>query len=120
MPRNELDAILSADRMNESIPASEVCEIIKCASECGVSQVKLGSLEISFFDRTKKETIIYPDLPLGDLASQEKDTKRTLLEESARIREEELATLSLTDPQRYEELLLQGELEGGTENESQD
>lgn len=122
MPRNELDAILAADRMETSqLSAKDVCSILSTAKKFGVQSLEFSSLKVVFHPTTveKKITVESPQ-EKQILAEVDREVhEANLANETSRLRQEEIANLLVTDPAKYEELLIQGEL-GGSEEEDDD
>lgn len=120
MPRNDLDAILSRDRMEESqLSAKDVCRIVQTAKEMGVVSLEFLSLRVRFGSPKDKQILGHQsptaDKPIPDASNLAALQESNLLDESLRIREEELASLAVTDPDKYEDLIIEGDLENGAE-----
>jgi len=98
---------------------SELKKLIELCGDRGVSELQLGDLKIVFGRQTK-------DSPLTPTVVQTKATevqtqqieKEALVEESKNLDEDDLALMQIEDPVRYEQMLIEGELEDdGTESE---
>lgn len=126
MPRNELDDILSRDRMESAqLTAKDVCTIIKTAKEMGVSSLAFLSLKVTFGDGTGISThSMKPprEIPIPESSKrlQGQELERMLLDETKRLKDEQLSTLPILDPEKYEELMIEGDLSGGTEEKETD
>jgi len=99
----------------KTLNSQEICSIIK---ECGahnVSYFRLDKLEIEFYieGREKPTPEVSEPTPVQDIATKDSIIKceEDYTEDiSMELKAEELASLHLTDPSKYEELLANPEL----------
>lgn len=99
------------------LKAKEICDIIKVASKAGVLKLDLAGIKLEF---GKNRNDVPPPPPSN--ASQvvpatpeqiESISDEANVDAQLSQAEDDLAELLLTDPEKYEELLADGELEDG-------
>lgn len=119
MARNELDAILAEDRMDSfTFTSKEVREILATAKRCGVIKLTLGPMSVEFKDAPVPDKQIPSAAPAekqipvteAQRLQQTKEQEAALKNAAVSTREAELAQMAILDPERYEALLLQGDL----------
>ena len=105
--------------MTSELSVNEICDIIQKCSDCGVSELKLGGLEVRFknelpSDTSRKEITEIPVTIEEHSQGPEKETptmSQELLEEmEADIKQSQLEFMLVEDPAQFEELLLSGEI----------
>jgi len=94
----------------------EISDIIDLCKRAGVSKFSLGDLCLEFGRPTKSElsATAASEQALSDEVHL-RQTKESLELRELRLRENQLEELLLTDPLKYEELILNGELVDGDE-----
>lgn len=105
-----------------SLTADEICQILKVAKACRVKGLEVGPLKVHFKDQedvaAKKnaaESTAEKQIP------EEKVTEEQALTEITQdMRNDEVATMPVLDPEQYEDLLIQGELESDDGKEETD
>lgn len=103
--------------MGMDFKSADICRIIKECSKAGVSKLKLADIEIEF-DKSTQDVAGRPAaiLPLESkptvqvLERQEGDEREALLQETAKLRQDQIEGLAISDPSYLEELYAQGEL----------
>ena len=98
--------------------AKDLCSILEACSQTGVSQLKLGSLEVSFGGPiTKFELALAPGpiipatSPENVIQAQHTEERNAHEEQEVAAREQQVAELLITDPYLAEKLAAQGEFE---------
>jgi hypothetical protein len=116
----ELQDYLRKDEVAPSLTSKDVCKIIETAHNFGVSTLSFGDLKLEFHKVEPKSELaaLQPEPSNTPLAKQtpekqKEDEERMLLEANVLAREAELEQLLISDPEKYEELVAQGELEDG-------
>ena len=114
--KKNLGSATNSMKANEKIllTAEEVCIILKTCGEAKVAELQFGPLHV-WFDKSVakivKEECPIP-LPATEIAeTQEIIAKEAHIEEEIRTREDQVAELWITNPQKAEEMVLKGELE---------
>ena len=94
--------------------ATEVCLILDSCAKNGVSTLKFGALEASWVSHPplvqNSLDAHIPGTEIPEINHSEK-TKEALEVSELNLREEQLAMALIEDPEQYERLLAQGELE---------
>lgn len=101
-----------------SLTVGEVCTILEASAKAGVTELSFGDLQIKFGlppDVASARMQQYPlttspVLPVTDEQHQTM-TKDQIEADEVRLREEFMEELRLTDPFRYEQMLVRGELD---------
>lgn len=108
----------------EDLLSAEICSIIKVSAESGVTELKFGSLHVTFGRLTKEKE----DIPLVQQnptpnpvsvltdENHKKQQSDYLETEQMKLREEQLARALVEDPVKYEELLRTGDLTDGLDS----
>lgn len=112
----------------DGFTSKDICAIIKECAKSGVLSLKFGELQVEF-----EKTALSNQTQAPEQVSQvvsvfpaPKDNEENEVIEQAKIQdtadalEDELATLQITDPHEYEELMFQGALEDGQEQEEKE
>ena len=127
----DLQAYLGKSQDAPQLTAKDICKIIEIARLQGVHSLSVGELKVDFFQPDKtctpcesSESQPGPlDTPLAK-PMPEKHTKeeqqRMLLEANVLAREAELEQPQILEPDKYEELIAQGELVDGPGKTEQD
>jgi hypothetical protein len=94
------------------LSATELCNIIKVCGDAQVSELKLGNLFLRFGKVAEPAKEVAP-LPSGTALPeiQEKVAEQGLLNDQISDREEDIATLLVTNPYLAEKMISEGELE---------
>lgn len=107
----------------DGFTSKDICAIIKECAKNGVISLKLGELKVEF-DKTalsnhsqapEQASQVKSVFPAPKFNEEEEVIEEAKLKDTAELIEDELATLQLTDPYEYEELMFQGALEDGKE-----
>lgn len=120
---------------NSSVPLTckEICTIIKEASRCGVQQLDVGGVRLSFFESAQinhqQVSGIRPDVTNSssehrqsarqtreNANEQDLAEKAFLRQETLSVREQEVEQQLVHDPEKYEELISMGELSETEDN----
>ena len=120
-----------------SLTASDVCTIIEQSAKAGLAELSFDGLQISFVRTYEQRQIIHGKVggleppspealaqmqqaslhpsPYNNLSDEHhiQRTKEQIEEDEIRLREDQLAQMLIEDPQKFEELLAQGELDAG-------
>lgn len=118
---SDLSKILGKSDNPHNLSSEDVCRIITTCRKNSVHRISYGELTVEFQPHSDTE----PDLvkPTGPRAPRAKpmpeskikeEEERLLLEANVLAREAELAQLAILQPEKYEELIAQGELEDGS------
>lgn len=106
-----------------SLNSADVCAIIKACGEAGVTKLKFDGLDLSLGkppseprpqDQSTDPTgPASTPIPVATLTESEhtKLSKEALEEAELIMRESQIEELKITDPAKYEELMVNGELE---------
>ncbi len=122
----ELKDWLNKEPVSE-LSASDICKLIQVGRKCEVEVLEFGNIKVQFRDIGKQTDIMHTKVEFGEKKipdNAEVETveaiaaERILLEDTVELREEQLANYVLTDPEKYEELLMQGDLEDEKPNDS--
>lgn len=90
---------------------NELCEIIKTCRKYGVADVQIADLKLQFASHDPQSPEARPvRLTKEQKAKAEAIERENFEDNEARIREEQLEYLKLSDPLAYEELIARGEL----------
>lgn len=91
---------------------TEIREILNSCRESGVTQLKIGDLEVSFLPLEKKN----PQVATPEEQKKAKEFENDAFKENERrVKMEQLSQLRISDPETYEELISEGELENAGE-----
>jgi restriction endonuclease Mrr len=96
------------------ISATEICAILEACGKSRVLSFNYGALNVTF----APEGYVKPEVELafrhtaeGWTPTQVKEAEKTMYaEQEQRLKQEELENLKLSDPEMYEELVLQDQL----------
>jgi C4-type Zn-finger protein len=108
--------------MSIDIEAKDLIKIIKACKGSGVSQLKLGEMEIRFGPGEAAK----PQVPTVESVETPTDQELEEVKESVELRErldsadEELAFMQVENPALFEELLVQRELEGRGDEDTEE
>jgi len=103
-----------------------LCKIIAMCAKNGVAHIKYGDLELHFENgeesghfkpKVPRYSKAEKKIPLKEIKEQEEMEEVALVQATTEIREMEIENLQLTDPQAWEELMGQGELKDGDNNQ---
>ena len=103
--------------------AKSICSIIKECCRSGVTKFKLGDLELEFGDVNQRTQIPLVSHTRPGKFREADPTKIQNIDEHGQYqdeilsREEEAELMLLEDPERFEEMLAQGEFEDVNESE---
>lgn len=131
---SELDKILRGGDNNYSqvIEPKDISQIIKTAYIHGVDCLEFGDLKISFLKRDQQLTApevssLRPELTNSStrtrkasekqMAMQANEEQGSLLAETIALRQQQVDQLLVNEPEKFEELLAQGELEPDVQDE---
>ena len=117
---SDLDKILGREASSCSISTGDICKVIVTASKHKVSKLSFGDLVVEFHlplsredDDTQPGTSSTPRVkPVPEQTIKEEE-ERLRLEANVLAREAELDQLQILEPDKYEALIAQGELEDG-------
>lgn len=109
--KHEIERLISGDE-SPCMTAQDIVKIIKCASSCGVKSIQLGNFSCLFFKTDEKRVTPSVGKPTPEQSIEE---DRVLLEETVQSKQTELESLIAIDPEKYEELITQGDLTDGAE-----
>jgi hypothetical protein len=104
----------------KSYSVDEICAIIKACGDSRVCRLKVGTFSISFIP--PKPKTLDPVLPTPSELEEAKEYQSQVFAENERmIRDRNLSELRISDPEAFEELISNGELEdaGKGPNESE-
>lgn len=116
-------AKLSAGRPPKlNLSCKDIVDIIKCASEHGVSDISFGDLHVRYQARSSEKY----ETPLGEgrqptIKEVEEQEQVAHFEVEKELKDEELANLAISDPVQFESLMASGDLTerlNDTENDS--
>lgn len=101
--------------MDEGFTSKDICAIIKECAKSEVKKLKLGDLHIEFGRKATSDPIQTPEkanqvvsvYPAPINNDEEKIIEEARIQDTADALEDELATLQITDPFEYEELMSQ-------------
>lgn len=95
---------------SKQFSVNEICAILQKSREMGVTQLKVGTLTVSFLPpEPKTPEVATPTLEQIEAAKTYQND--VFIENERRIRQADLDQLRLSDPEMYEELQNRGELE---------
>jgi hypothetical protein len=89
---------------------AEIAAILKSCREHRVARLKIGTFSVSFLPRKPKAKAAATPTPEEQVKARRFESE-AFLENEKRVKMETLAHLRIADPEKYEELLSQGELE---------
>ncbi len=102
------------------LACQDICDIIKSCAEHGIATFKGYDIEFTFLAREETQPAPVNNtgpfvVPTENLDPPTADpmTKEDLVDAEIKMKEEELATLAITDPEQFEDLLARGDLEDG-------
>ncbi len=95
----------------DKLSVDEVCRLVKVCARFGVREFSLGNL--TFKLGQEPNTFFTPSSATGKSEAVEQDYVN---KQEIKMKEDELATMLVTDPLAYEQLMEQGDLEHGEEN----
>lgn len=97
----------------------EIKKLIELCGEKGVSELQFGDLKIVFGRQTKVDPLTPTVVQTKEAEVQTQQIeKEALVEASKDLDENDLSLMQIEDPSRYEQMLIEGELEDdGTESE---
>jgi hypothetical protein len=103
-----------------SLSPEEVCRILKVCGETNVLELKFGDLAVVFGASAKNspEPVISPSTVAEITAVQRVQAEKSLLRDEIAMKEQELAEMAIESPLKYEELLMQGELNESSDTET--
>lgn len=120
---------MSGTRPTEiELSAAEVCTILEASAKAGVTELKFRDLHVSFGKPVEERVItldpsFVPQPPAPhpsgpDLSEDQhrKQARDALRRDEATLRADQLAEMLVTDPEGYERLLQQGELENAVDS----
>jgi hypothetical protein len=91
---------------------SEIKKLIDFCAKQGVSEISIGDFKVVFGGQTKASSLTLSSFQTKDDEVQTQQVEKEALEESSKeLDQEDLAHMAVADPQRYEQLLIEGELE---------
>jgi len=100
-----------------TLTAKEICEIIKACGAAKVQQARIAGMVLDFLPGIPaRETSAYVQpAPASFLVPSDVNASRieqeTIAEQAQQAKEDQLAELLVTDPELYEEMVLNGEIE---------
>lgn len=103
-----------------------MCRILKTSAQVGVSELQFAGLHIVFGGSPSDGLAVVPQplspysVPAMTDEAHFQQTKEALIRDEVETREEQLATLLITDPFKYEQLLSQGELTDAVDQSDSD
>lgn len=86
----------------------DVCKLIKTCQKSGVSELKLGGLELHFVPKVKKPEPKAEEK--ADVSGKDVEEK-ALLQEELKLRDTQVDNLLLESPSEYERRIIEGDLE---------
>lgn len=107
----------------KQLSVNEICAIIRLCGKSRVAELKFGDLYVLFGKQTeeRQESVATTDFVHTEspLAAKEKAEilQNQIEKDELQLREEQLAFMQVENPVLAEELLIKGELEGGTTQE---
>ena len=110
--KNSLSGMTVTDK---NLTSNQIIDILKACKKAGVSEMKFGELSLSFGESHSKRHKKSPDTEISD-ESRKAMVAQSLELEEINSREDELAEMLLTDPVKYEALLMDGGLENAGQN----
>jgi len=97
--------------VTKSLTAKEVCDIIESCKGGGVSTLKYGTLNIQFYSTDPYLQLNNQLLNVNESSLASQVEAESLLDDEIDVKDSQLSELLITDPEQYEKLLAQGELE---------
>lgn len=93
------------------LSSTEICDIVKVCGESGVQHFKFFELDITFASKQSNEKDSATHSPGQVLESTRIDEDVKLIaRDELNVKEQEISELILTDPYRYEQLMIQQDL----------
>lgn len=116
--KHDIERLISGDE-SPVMTAQDIVKIIRCASSCGVKSIQLGNFSCLFFKIDEKSDTPSVGKPTPEQSIE--DENRAFLQETVQVKDAELESLIAVDPEKYEELITQGDLtdDGAEEKDNQ-
>jgi hypothetical protein len=104
----------------KALDGAQICSIIESCSKYGVTKLQFGDLHLELGPQAEPAgpgastpEFQPPDAKMSEIQKQEE--LKDLEAQSVRLREDELAEKLLTDPEGFEEMLQQGDIDDADE-----
>lgn len=98
--------------MKTELKFNELKKLIELCGEKGVSEISFGDLKVVFGSQTKGKSLTPTVIQTKDTEVQTQQIETEALTEiSKEMDERDLSLMSIEDPTRYEQMLIEGELE---------
>lgn len=105
--------------MNIKLKFAEIKKLIELCGDKGVAELQLGELKIVFGRQTKESPLTPPILQTKEIEVQTQQVEKEAFDQvSKELDENDLALMQIENPVRYEQMLIEGEIEDdGSESE---
>jgi hypothetical protein len=98
--------------VNNELKFGELKKLIELCGEMGVSEINFGNLRVVFGGQTKEKPLTPPTIQTKEVEVQTQQIETEALTEISReVDERDLSLMSIEDPVRFEQMLIEGELE---------